>query len=90
MPEQYRKIVRYQLFLSTAHARQHYTTSIKKSSVPEFNKRPMTVSLYDYQISDTQLLMFTIQSTIVTPSTKENKIKKYDMLFVYWWIIVWN
>ena len=50
----------------------------------------MTVSLYDYQISDTQLLMFTIQSTIVTPSTKENKIKKYDMLFVYWWILVWN
>ena len=75
MSEQPRTIVRYQLSLSTANACQHYNIWNNTYDVSEFPKCPIIVSLFDSTITDTEVLIFSIQSMIVTPSKKEHTIK---------------
>ena len=76
MREQYRTICRALLYSLTTHSRQNYTMCNNKSSVHEFPRLPMIVSLYDSSISDTYNLIFASQSMIVTPYTKAKEIKE--------------
>ena len=78
MCEKYITIGIYLFYSLTAHKLQHCTVCNNKSTVPEFIRLPMIVSLYDYSISDTYSFIFASQSMIVTHSTKANEINEME------------
>ena len=74
MCEKYRTIGRAWFYSLTEHALQHFTMCKNESSVFEFPRWPMIVSLYDYSISNTYSFILALQSIMVTSYKKENAI----------------